>query len=51
MLFMAAVETWEEEVRRMQDAEEMCRQRAAKAPPGRRARVYRDCLLRVLGGL
>jgi len=50
---MAAVETWEfeEEVARVRDAEEMCRQRAAKAPPRRRARAYRDCLLRELGGL
>jgi len=51
MQYMAAVETWEEEVRRVQDAEEVCRQGAAKAPPSKRARVYRDCLLRELGGL
>jgi len=49
MLFMAAVE-FEEEVRRVQDAEEMCRQKAAKAPPSKRARVYRDCILHALGG-
>jgi len=49
MLTVAAVE-FEEEVRRVQDAEELCRQKAAKAPPRRRARVYRDCILRALGG-
>jgi len=49
MRYMAAVDL-EEEVSRVQAVEEMCRQRATKAPPSKRARVYRDCILRTLGG-
>jgi len=53
MQYMAAVETtweFEEEVTRVQAVEEECRQKAAKEPPSKRARVYRDCILRALGG-